>query len=97
MRIGRSRRKIDQRLRAAKDQARQLASWRTYVTRYPGLSLAAAVGAGLAVSAGFRTRRVAPRLGRMLLRQATAAFKSQLWKELRRAWNASDSNHGDSA
>lgn len=68
LRIGRSRRRIDGRLRATRSRARQLLSWKTYVERYPAWALAAAVGVGLAAAAGVRPRRVARWLGRSLVR-----------------------------
>ena len=87
LRIGRSRRRIDGRLRAAGDEARRLVSWRTYAVRYPGLALAAALGAGLTASSLLRPGRIARWLGRSLLHQAFGGVRQQLWKELRRTWD----------
>ncbi len=89
LRIGRSRRKIDRRLRATKDHARQLLSWRTYVVRYPGWALAAALGVGMAASSALRPARIAGWLGSALLHRALGGFKQQLWSELRRIWRDS--------
>ncbi len=86
LRIGRQRRRIDARLRGARDQARQLVSWRLYAARYPGLALAAALGVGLTASSLLRPRRVARLLGNSLLRRAFGAFQERLWNEVRRGW-----------
>ena len=86
VRIGRSRRRIDGRLRATKDRAGQLLSWRTYVVRYPVWALAAALGAGMTASNVLRPRRIAGWLGHSLVRQALGEFQRQLWNELRRVW-----------
>jgi hypothetical protein len=89
LRIGRSRRRIDGRLRAANDRARQLLSWRTYAVRYPGLALAAALGAGMTASSLLRSGRIARWLGRSMLSHAFSGFHRQLWNELRRVWTKS--------
>jgi hypothetical protein len=89
LRIGRSRRKIDGRLRATEDSARRLLSWRTYVVRYPVWSLAAALGAGVAASAGFRPSRMSRWLGLSLVRHALGGFQQNVWAELRRTWTQS--------
>ena len=85
-RIGRSRRHVDGRLRATKDQARQLLSWRTYAVRYPGWALAAALGAGMTASSLLRPGRIARWLGRSLMHQAFGGFQQQIWDELQRVW-----------
>ena len=79
LRIGRSRRRIDGRLRATQDHARQLLSWRTYVVRYPGWALAAALGAGMAASAGLRPARISRWLGGSLVRQALGGLRAAAW------------------
>jgi hypothetical protein len=89
LRIGRSRRRIDRRLRGAKDHAQKLLSWRTYVVRYPGWALTAALGAGMAASSALRPARVARWLGSALLRRALGESMQQLWSELRRIWRDS--------
>lgn len=86
LRIGRQRRRIDGRLRGVQDDARQLVSWRRYVVRYPGLALAAALGAGLVASSLLRPGRIARWLGGSLVRQAFGGFQERLWSELRRVW-----------
>lgn len=90
MRIGRSRRRIDGRLRATRDRARQLMSWRTYVVRYPGLALMTAMGAGLAASAGLKRARISRWLGISLVRQAMGGFQHAFWAELKRIWTANE-------
>ena len=90
LRIGRSRRRIDGRLHATKVHARQLLSWRTYVVRYPGLALAAALGAGMTASNIFRPRRIARWLGSSLVRQAFGGLGQQVWKEFHRSWKDLD-------
>ena len=89
-RIGRSRRRIDRRLRGTKDQARQLLSWRTYAVRYPGWALAAALGAGMTASSILRPGRIARWLGRSLMHQAFGGFRQEIWNELQRVWEDSD-------
>ena len=89
LRIARSRRRIDGRLRATKDRARQLLSWRTYVVRYPGWALAAALGAGMTASNILRPRRIARWLGSSLVRQAFGGIGQQLWSEVQRIWTDS--------
>jgi hypothetical protein len=85
-RIARSRRRIDARLRATKGHARQLVSWRTYVVRYPGLAVAAALGAGLSASSLLRPGRIGRWLGDSLVRQTFGGLSQQIWQELRRTW-----------
>ena len=89
LRIGRSRRRIDGRLRATKDCTRELLSWRTYVVRYPGWALMAVLGAGMAASSAFRPARMSRWLGCALTSQAFGGFQRQLSGELRRLWSDS--------
>lgn len=90
IRIGRSRRRIDRRLRAVSDDARRLTDWRTYVARYPGWSLAAALGFGLAASAAFRPAVLTRWLGRSLFVKAVAGIRHGLIAELTRIWTESN-------
>jgi hypothetical protein len=92
LRVGRSRRRIDARLRASRDSTRQLLSWRTYVVRYPAWALAAAVGAGLAASAGLKPARMSRWLGLSLVRHALGGVRQQLWAELARVWSESNND-----
>ncbi len=96
LRIGRSRRRIDGRLRASRDRGRELLSWRTYVVRYPGWALAAALGAGMAASSALRPARVTRWMGSTLLRRALGGLKQQFASELRRIWRDSGADGGDS-
>jgi hypothetical protein len=89
LRIGRSRRQIDNRLRATQDCARQLFSWQTYVVRYPAWALAAALGVGLAASAGLKPHRMSRWLGASLVRRAFGTIQQHVSAELRRLWTES--------
>ena len=89
LRIGRLRRRIDGRLRATKDRARELTSWRTYVTRYPAWALMAAVGAGLAASSALQPRRASRWLAGTLMHQALGGIRQQLASELQQLWSDS--------
>jgi hypothetical protein len=95
LRIGRSRRRIDRRLRATGDCSRGLLSWRTYVVRYPGWALAAALGAGMAASTAFRPAIVSRWLGAALVRRALSGFQQQLVSDLQRMWNDSGTDRSD--
>jgi hypothetical protein len=86
LRIGRSRRMIDARLRATGDQTRHLLSWRTYAARYPAWALAAALGAGLVASAGLKPRRMSRWLGLSLVGGAYGQFRRRLWADLLKVW-----------
>jgi hypothetical protein len=86
LRIARSRRRIDGRLRSTRDQARQLLCWKTYVVRYPGWALTAALGAGMAASSALSPGRVSRWLGNTLIHNAFGGFQQQLWAELKRVW-----------
>jgi hypothetical protein len=89
LRIGRLRRRIDGRLRAAEKHSRQLLSWRTYATRYPGWTLVAALGAGLAASAGLRSGRASRWVGMRLFRRAFRQIQQHVWHEWKRIWTES--------
>jgi hypothetical protein len=89
LRIGRLRRRIDARLHAAEKHSRRLISWRTYMARYPGWMLVAALGAGLAASAGLRSQRASRSIGVPLLRRALWHVRQHVWRELQRIWTES--------
>ncbi|NLE38149.1 MAG: hypothetical protein GX621_09020 [Pirellulaceae bacterium] len=89
LRIGRTRRRIDARLRAAADEGRRLASWRTYVARYTGSSLAVAFGAGLALAAGLSGTRLLRWIALRSIRQGMHGVGKGLVDELSRAWRES--------
>ncbi len=88
-RIARSRRRIDRHLHALGRDARRLTSWRTYVERFPGPTIASAFTAGFLASSG-RLRRICGRW--MIARLVEAAWKgikSQLWDEVSGVWDES--------
>ena len=85
-RIGRLRRRIDGRIRGAAHQARRLGSWRTYVKRYPGHAVAAALGIGLWASAGARAGRISRWLAARLLRKTSRQIVRQFCNELGQIW-----------
>jgi hypothetical protein len=86
LRIGRLRRRIDGRVRAADREARRLGSWRTYVTYYPGGALLVAFGAGLALSAALSPRGLTRWLAWRLVRQGWGHVCQAVTGELRRIW-----------
>ena len=86
LRIGRGRRRIEQRIRAFQHRGRQLLSWRTYVRRLPGYAVLGALGAGLVLSAGMGRRRLAGWLGLRLLRRASNRLGRVVWREIERLW-----------
>jgi hypothetical protein len=86
LRIGRLRRRIDRRIRRAGREAERLVSWRTYVRSYPGYAVTAALGVGLAASAGLSPRRLWRWLGLKLLRRSAEGVFGRFWQELRQVW-----------
>ena len=86
LQIGRLRRQIDGRIRSTEREARRLVSWQTYVRSYPGYAVTAALGFGLAVSAGLSAGRVSRWLGLRLLRRALQAATSRFYQELKQVW-----------
>ena len=69
LQIGRTRRRIDRRMRMLEREARRLIWWPTWVRRLPGQSLVGALGAGL-TAAGLGSKRRLRALGRYLARHA---------------------------
>jgi hypothetical protein len=86
LRIGRLRRRIDSRLRATADEGRRLTSWRTYVARYTGSSIAVAFGAGLALAAGLSGTRLLRWVALRSIRQGMHGVGEGLVSELRSVW-----------
>jgi hypothetical protein len=86
LRIARLRRRIDQRIRGVERETRALASWRTYVSRFPWRSFAAALGIGVAASAGLHRVRWGSRLGTSLFRHSIGRLLDGLWQEALRIW-----------
>ena len=85
-RIGRLRRRIDGRLRSVGSGTRRLTSWRAYVTAYPGSALTAALGTGMALSAGLSGRSILRRMGLRLAGRAADRAGRRCWEELERIW-----------
>jgi hypothetical protein len=96
LRIGRLRRRIDGRLRAAADEGRRLTSWRTYVARYTGSSIALAFGAGMALAAGLSGPRLLRWMALRSIRQGMHGVGRSLAGELRGIWDASSESEPDS-
>ncbi len=90
LRLGRTRRRIDRRARAARLRGRELLSWQTYVRRYPGNMLMGIFGLGLALAAGLGSRGLGRWLGLRLFRRALREGERRLGKELQWLWTASD-------
>ena len=85
LQIGRLRRRIDRRVRSLEREGRRLTSWRTYVEQYPAYAVLAALGLGLAASAGLA--RGWPRLlGRHLAGRMSDKVCSGLWEEVKGIW-----------
>jgi hypothetical protein len=89
MRIGRMRRRIDNRLHAAGQKGRRLVSWREYVSRYPSYAILAAFGVGMAASGGFWRGRLLRRLGSEAVRHTVERAGQHLWQEVQRIWTES--------
>ncbi|MHB8901084.1 MAG: hypothetical protein ACYC6Y_20235 [Thermoguttaceae bacterium] len=88
--IARSRRRIDRRLRGSSTAAGRLASWKTYARRWPGLALAAGLGAGWILAAGFRPRLLVGLLGSRLVRELSGQAADLLVRELRGFWSSTE-------
>lgn len=88
LKIGRMRRRIDARLRATEAEGRKLASWRTYVARYPGYAVLAAFGLGVGGSAAFAPRSLLKSLGLGMMRGSADRITKLLLQELLR-WRQS--------
>jgi hypothetical protein len=86
LRIGRLRRRIDRRARAVAKEGRRLTSWRTYVTRYTGTSLALAFGVGLALSTGLSGRRLLRRLAAQSIREGLRGVGRSVAGEVKAVW-----------
>jgi hypothetical protein len=69
LRIARTRRQFDRRLRAVEREGRRLASWPTWLRWSLGQPLLAALGFSVAASAGLRPRRWVRVLGRYVSRR----------------------------
>jgi AcrR family transcriptional regulator len=89
LKIGRLRRRIDARIRATQTEGRKLASWQTYVTRYPGMAILAAFGLGVSGATMFSSHRLIKGLGRSILQGSADRAIKLMWRELRRHWPSS--------
>ncbi len=89
LRIGRLRRHINSRIRGSQDEGWRLLSWRTYVKRYPGGSLAAAFGVGMTMSAGLRGPRLIHAISAMLVRRGAGVISEGFRGELQKIWEDS--------
>jgi hypothetical protein len=88
MRIGRSRRQIDRRLRAVQAEVKTLLSWQTYVRRYPLAAVTAALGAGMAAATALGSSRIPKKLGGKILHQALRYGGGALAKEILRRFRS---------
>jgi hypothetical protein len=86
LRIGRLRRRVDRRLRAADDERRRLTSWRTYAVRYPGSAVAVAFGVGLALALGLSGRRWLRWIAMGTMQQGLRGVGKGVADELLKAW-----------
>jgi hypothetical protein len=88
LRIGRMRRRINNRLNATRREGRRLLSWREYVVRYPSYAILAAFGVGLAASGGFKLKRgrLLRFFGLQIMRQTAGHAGQHLWREIQRIW-----------
>lgn len=93
-RIGRLRRRIDGRVHRLGHEGRRLASWKTYVVRYPIYAVVAALGFGLAASAGLRRGVVTRTLGIRLARMAARKTMDAILRELKAVWSEANRRQG---
>ena len=85
--IGRSRRRIDRRVRAGNNATRRLASWKTYARRYPAAAIAGGLALGWILAAGLRPRVLVGVLGGRFARQLGNRSTELLCNELKRFWS----------
>jgi hypothetical protein len=93
LKIGRLRRRIDRHVRGSERELRRLASWQTYVRRFPGHAIVAAMGVGLALSSGLRPAQLARWISLGLARRVVDRTLRQIGDELHRIW--ADSTPGN--
>jgi hypothetical protein len=86
--IARLRRRIDGRIRRAEGNGRRLLSWQTYVVRYPGYAVLAALSVGAAVSGGLRAGW-SKYFGQFLARRLGSELADAIWDEARAIWRDS--------
>jgi len=85
LQIGRSRRRIDRRLRSLEREGRRMVSWRIWAKHMPTQSVVAALGAGLAALARLPKRRLRA-LGVQLRRRVRSQTLDAVLRDLRRLW-----------
>ncbi len=93
--IARSRRRIDRHLHGSGKAVGQLASWRTYARRWPGLALAAGLALGWILAAGVRPRFIVGLLGAGFFRQISRRTTELLAQELKAFWNSTTPQQGE--
>ena len=81
--------RLDGRAWSVRRDAARLVSWKTYVRRYPGYAVLAALGLGMSASAGLARGRWARLLGMWLVRRAGDRAGQHLWQEVQRFWTES--------
>ena len=89
LKIGRLRRRVNGHIRGSQREGQRLLSWRTYTRRYPVGMLAAALGVGLATSAGLKGPRLLRSICGLLVRRGTGAVAQGVRDELRKLWEES--------
>lgn len=89
MKIGRMRRRINDRLQGSRREASRLVNWQTYVKRYPAGSLAAAFGVGLAASTGLKRPRLLASIFGLIASRGAAMAAAGAKNELLRIWEES--------
>lgn len=87
--IGRLRRRIDGRVRGVQKQGQELASWRTYIQRHPGLAMLAALGLGLAAAYGVKRNGGGENPVLVRAQRLLRPVFRRLWREAQRRWNGS--------
>ncbi len=90
LRIGRLRRRLDGRVYRTRRHLGRLTSWRTYVRRYPGYALLAALGLGMSVSSTLGGGRWARLLATRMIRRVGDGLGRGLWAELVHIWEESE-------
>ena len=88
LRIARLRRRVDGRAHRLRREGRRLASWKTYVRRYPAYFLLIAAGLGLTASAGLGRGRWLRLLALQVVGRAGRSLFGTVAAELSSVWDA---------
>ena len=80
--IAASRHRLERDVRQMRTAGRELTSWQTYVRNYPGPTLLAAFGVGLALAAGFSRRSLRRIVGRRAMSAAMGMVGARVWQDL---------------